>query len=556
MKRVILLGTFLVLNILAQAKKEVNWSIPDGVLTAVYICSKEAKQTEILRLYDSGHYEHLLYEEKSGQKEFVHRNLGTYYSNKIKINFLNPDFKSFTGKFKYGSFFHNHDLFFKGIDAKLRRSEKAAFKATSERMYFKPFFLCLKKDVVLHNRGIEEAIDLEVLVDYLIAGQRTDSAKVSALEQFIVRSIEYDVVGFDTGNMANDQYDVAAILGGPQRLAVCTGYSFTLKTLAEIAGISITEVVGFTRGSFSELSKLKGYHVWNKITIDGVSQLHDLTWADYNEELNHAWINVLPEMMISSHFPDHHEDQMLAQPMDQSTFLSSACIVPYVANVSPLHSALPARSFVAKEMKFTVKKGVRVSICKLDDDALFEAKSFEKVPNQQHLMLYPLSDYHTTSDGDSTTYTLDLHSFQNLFYVVVDDSYALMFMAIKGNEKELLQHYVKTADLAHYELYIKGLLASIKLKDYEQLKTLAGEDNVMFFDKKGNFNLDPLFLQSIESWDGSISDLYVTGNTGTETTEDGTSIEKTWNSYFVQIPNGLKFTLDLVDGEYSIASIE
>ncbi|MFN5878858.1 MAG: hypothetical protein ACK44B_08325, partial [Flavobacteriales bacterium] len=161
MKRVILLGTFLVLNILAQAKKEVNWSIPDGALTAVYICSKEAKQTEILRLYDSGHYEHLLYEEKSGQKEFVHRNLGTYHSNKIKINFLNPDFKSFTGKFKYGSFFQNRDLFYKGIDAKLRRSEKAAFKATSERMYFKPFFLCLKKDVVLHNRGIEEAIDLE-----------------------------------------------------------------------------------------------------------------------------------------------------------------------------------------------------------------------------------------------------------------------------------------------------------------------------------------------------------------------------------------------------------
>ena len=47
--------------------------------------------------------------------------------------------------------------------------------------------------------------------------------------------------------------------------------------------------------------------------------------------------------------------------------------------------------------------------------------------------------------------------------------------------------------MEHYEREIKGLLASIKLKYYEQLKTLTGEDNVMFYDQNGNFNMDPSF---------------------------------------------------------------
>jgi hypothetical protein len=100
------------------------------------------------------------------------------------------------------------------------------------------------------------------------------------------------------------------------------------------------------------------------------------------------------------------------------------------------------------------------------------------------------------------------------------------------------------------------LLAAIKLKDYDRVKALAGNDNSLFFDIKGNFKMDKSFLETIESWDGTISELYVLDNLSVEKDENGSISQNSWSTYYVEIPHGLKFTLDRVDGRYSIAAIE
>jgi hypothetical protein len=556
MKKEMLMGVLLVLNVQANAKSEVNWTLPEGKITAVFECSKQAKRTEIVRIYNSGQYEHLLYETKGGGSEYVERNLGVYSKKGIKIVFNTPTFKEFSGKFKYGMFYLSDGLYGKRLDARLKKEESILYASSDDPNNLKPLFIGLKSDVIVKNRESAEQVDFEALVNYLTEGVESDSAKVAMIEQFIARSIEYDIVGFQTEQYANDQYDIASILAGTNRIAVCSGYSYVLSYLCEIAGVEIHEVTGYTRGGVSELSKLNGYHVWNKILVDGQFELHDLTWADMGDYADGSWLNVRPEMLVLSHFPDCLQDQLLETPLSQAVFLNTACIVPFVKDVNLKNSPIAAQIFTVKDLKLTFQKDAKVIIYKTDGDAMFEPKSFESIGTIKERILFPVSDHKVSTEGDSSTYIIDLRSFLNVFYVEVDESYLIMFVGVRGTENDLLHYYAENADHEHYEKYLRGLLSAIKLKDYDRLRALAGNDNSLFFDNKGNFKMNRSFLETIEAWDGTMSELYVLDNMAMEEDESGSAVQKNWSSYYVEIPHGLKFTLDWVDGKYSVASIE
>lgn len=45
--------------------------------------------------------------------------------------------------------------------------------------------------------------------------------------------------------------------------------------------------------------------------------------------------------------------------------------------------------------------------------------------------------------------------------------------------------------MVHYDQCLTGILAAIKLKDYDQLKKIAGADPNIFFGKKGAFDSIP-----------------------------------------------------------------
>ncbi len=555
MKKSVFIAAIALFSNYASALKEVNWTIPDGNLMAVYECHKEAKKTELMRIYDSGQYEHLLYEVKGEGKEYVKRNLGSFYVKGKKITFNAPSFKSFNGKFKIGTYFRRLDLYYTAADMRNVQAHPPGYYL-KDPAYWKPFFMTLETDVIVYNREAQDEIDFQSLLDYLLEGKESETDKIDAIESFIVRSIAYDYEGAKTEQPANDQYDAAAILAGPNRIAICGGYANMLMFFAEMAGIEIHEVIGHTRYDFSELSILKGYHAWNKILIDGGYELHDLTWADAGDVLNYTWINVEPTVLIGTHFPDVADDQLLAVPVSQEAFLHTACVAPYAPDAKLSHSPIHATEFVHNELRMTFAKGTRVALFTIDDAVLHRAMPYETVRKHTQLVMTPMMDYRTKIVGDSIVFTLPLISFMNVLQVEVNDLYVIRFLAVNGTEEQLLRHYAESSNAEHYEHYLKGILASIKLRDYNQLKLIAGESKSVFFDEQGKFKLKPSFKESIEQWDGSISEPIVLQNSVFEEQANGGMKERKWSSYHIEIPHGLKFTLERENGQYRIASIE
>ena len=138
----------------------------------------------------------------------------------------------------------------------------------------------------------------------------------------------------------------------------------------------------------------------------------------------------------------------------------------------------------------------------------------------------------------------------------VNDAYSLMFVVVNGIEQELLQYYAEQTNDVNYDQYLKSILSAIKLKDYAQLKKITGDDSNIFFDKNGALNLRQSVLNSIENWDGSLSDLEERTNKTIEKDADGKETEQIWKTYYTEIPSGLTLTLLLNDGHYSVAAIE
>jgi hypothetical protein len=538
-----------------NAKKSFDWTLPEGELINVFVCSKDAKKTELLRIYSGGQYEHLLYENKSGNKEFVLRILGNWALKRRKITFLSPDNKVFTGKFKYGSYFINENLYTTRKEM-IFAKEKPKYESDFQYGYSKPFFMCLGSETIVHNKEAEAEMDLEAVVAFLASDTKTEKEIIENIEWFIIQSLEYDDIGFETKNLTNDQYDIYGMLAGPKRLAVCAGYANILCTMAEMAGIKVQKVEGYTRSRFSEISKLAGYHAWNRLTIDGEEQLHDLTWADYGNYIDIAWINVRPEIMIGSHFPDRLEDQLLDTQVLQSSYLNSACLVAFEQDAEIAHTFIPATLHVDQKLNLTFAKDAKVTFYRIEEDVLYMNKSFEKMRVEKEMYLYPVSNYTWDKTGDSAVYHFDISSFITVFNVEVNDAYSLMFVVVNGSEQDLLQYYAEQTNDVNYDQYLKSILAAIKLKDYEQLKKIAGANSTIFFDKNGALILSQSVLRSIENWDGSLSDLEERTNKTFEKDADGKEKEQIWKTYYTEIPNGLTFTLLLEDGHYSVAAIE
>ena len=552
-----ILLSFIALLVCAQlnAKKSFDWTLPEGELINVFVCSKDAKKTELLRIFSSGQYEHLLYETKSGNKEYVLRILGNWTLKRRKITFLSPDNKVFTGKFKYGSYFIRQHLYSTRKEM-IFAKEKPKYESDLQYGYSKPFFMCLGSETIVHNKEAEAEMDLEAVVAFLASDTKTEKEIIENIEWFIIQSLEYDDIGFETKNLTNDQYDIYGMLAGPKRLAVCAGYANIFCTMAEMAGIKVQKVDGYTRSRFSEISKLAGYHAWNRLTIDGEEQLHDLTWADYGNHIDFAWINVRPEIMIGSHFPDRLEDQLLDRPVLQSSYLNSACLVAFEQDAEIAHTFIPATLYVYQKLNLTFAKDAKVTFYRIEEDVLYMNKSFEKMRVEKEMYLYPVSNFTCDKTGDSAVYHFDISSFITVFNVEVNDAYSLMFVVVNGSERELLQYYAQQTNDVNYDQYLKSILSAIKLKDYAQLKKITGADSNIFFDKNGALNLSQSVLRSIENWDGSLSDLEERTNKTIEKDADGKEKEQIWKTYYTEIPSGLTFTLLLNDGHYSVAAIE
>ena len=87
MKTVLFVSVCLALHGVISAKEKIDWSVPAGNIESAFPCKHSAKQTEFIRIYSSGIYEHLLFDVKAEGKEYVKRNLGKFVRRGKKITF-------------------------------------------------------------------------------------------------------------------------------------------------------------------------------------------------------------------------------------------------------------------------------------------------------------------------------------------------------------------------------------------------------------------------------------------------------------------------------------
>ena len=492
----------LMLSLQLQAKVTPVTSSINGKLKSVFICKKTTNTTEVLRLYDMGKYEYLKYSVKPNEKETVERNIGNYTKIGLQLIIEKPEVKEFSGALIPNTYYVNDNLYKTAFQAKYLKKHAILFPKSSLNVYHKPYYFGLQSDVIVYKNHIEDAIDLKEVTSYLLKNKKTDKEKVIALANFISKSIEYDYEGLHSKNYAHDQSDDIAILSSSNRKAVCAGYAHVFKTLADSAGMKAKYLVGYTKQSLNDLNKLAGLHAWNKVTCDGKEYLIDVTWSDNGMYLDMKWMFVQPSIMIGSHIPYDKEDQLLEKPITNEVFMNTACMIPLKENVKLANDYFSAKYFVDSQLKLSFAQSTKIKIQSYSSTWL-QTYYTDEPPFSKNLYTNNSNlDYTTKMNKDSLEFTIPLDQVMGGYMITVNDSYYMYFSAIKGSQKELMMHYVKTMDRQHALSFVNGIVASIQLGDSEIIQKTAGEKCSLILGKNNKLVLDENTLNLISKWNG------------------------------------------------------
>lgn len=546
----------LMLSLQLQAKVTPVTSSINGKLKSVFICKKTTNTTEVLRLYDMGKYEYLKYSVKPNEKETVERNIGNYTKIGLQLIIEKPEVKEFSGALIPNTYYVNDNLYKTAFQAKYLKKRAILFPKSSLNVYHKPYYFGLQSDVIVYKNHIEDAIDLKEVTSYLLKNKKTDKEKVIALANFISKSIEYDYEGLHSKNYAHDQSDDIAILSSSNRKAVCAGYAHVFKTLADSAGMKAKYLVGYTKQSLDDLNKLAGLHAWNKVTCDGKEYLIDVTWSDNGMYLDMKWMFVQPSIMIGSHIPYDKEDQLLEKPITNEVFMNTACMIPLKENVKLANDYFSAKYFVDSQLKLSFAQSTKIKIQSYSSTWL-QTYYTDEPPFSKNLYTNNSNlDYTTKMNKDSLEFTIPLDQVIGGYMITVNDSYYMYFSAIKGSQKELMMHYVKTMDRQHALSFVNGIVASIQLGDSEIIQKTAGEKCSLILGKNNKLVLDENTLKIINKWNGQLSSLICSREISYKYNSEK-KLEKTEKQVlYVEIPNGPRFILDKKGTNYELAAIE
>lgn len=125
------------------------------------------------------------------------------------------------------------------------------------------------------------------VVTSIITEGMTDLQKIKAINDYIISTAEYDYDAKDA-ILADEAKEVKEYYGKFKyawnlagvliyKKAVCSGYAKAFKALADEAGLESVYVTGV----------VEGYgHAWNKVKVNGVWRLIDVTWNDSKSNLN------------------------------------------------------------------------------------------------------------------------------------------------------------------------------------------------------------------------------------------------------------------------------
>lgn len=132
-----------------------------------------------------------------------------------------------------------------------------------------------------------------------------DLDKVIAIHEWIVRNTEYDIEGYNSGNIPDSSFTAEGVFYSGK--AVCDGYSKAFLKMAERAGFEAIRVTGYAYPSAGTVEA----HAWNQIRLGGKWYNVDVTWDDPVTSGNYQGDNISYKYLLvpdSQFYTNHQAD--------------------------------------------------------------------------------------------------------------------------------------------------------------------------------------------------------------------------------------------------------
>ncbi len=478
------------------------WINPSSKIQAVFSSQNGTQRTEILKLYRDNSYEFLVYVYiNSGNTSRMTREVGRFTLNGSRLKLIKPT----KSNLRSANYLDSYTFISgKGVYSSLLKSifQKNKFLMLERKKteFDFPFYIDPSNHTIVNNKEAVKKIDLKDLAINITKNKTTERDKMMAIINFIKNSIEYDYPGYYSGTYTNNQGDSKSILAGKNRIAVCAGYVHVFEELCLYAGLSCREVTGLAKNSISDISHYGKPHAWNIVKIDGKEELYDLTWADICGD---KWLNVNPELMIYTHFPNKLADQLLAHPMGKDDFNNAPYINPEI-RIQAFNSFSPTSGVVFADSLFQFIVHSKVTKIEINEanPEIFDIVYSDEGYKKQNYILTPVVFTSKQNKNGETIITIPIKKAVSAIYISIDGC-EYCYKVINGDRETILKIFQGEVKRQILESYIKGVLASIALNDAAELKKLVGADNVIFFDKKSKINKE--VINKFKNWDGNLS---------------------------------------------------
>ena len=504
------------------------------------IYSKKTKdKLEVLKLYSNNSYEQLSYKYKKG-KSYVKINRGNFIKRNNRLVLLKPTHKEFSSYLINKYLYVSKHIYLQKKDAYLHRLHP--FFRNQSLSYNTPFCIHPENQSMAVYEG-KINISLKQISNYITKGMHTDYDKVMAIGSFIHKNIKYDYNALkENRKLVHTQDSSNKILLSKAKVATCAGYSHMFNVLASYAGLKSKKVKGYTKTRHSSINNSIGYHSWNIVCINGEAKLYDFTWADDNDS---SWLDISPEIMLYTHFPDNEEDQLLENPISKEEWLRMPVYLPKKKHEKLLCNFKNGITFFDDAIQITVPLGYNINVTSANDNYLYAyywGEKHEKLNWNIWDETIEVKEIEKTSDSITYSFSLDKKVSLIKLSILKDNHYSSLadidFIAVKGDFNNYLEFLVQKSNNEMIEPMLLGIISALSLNDKEGLKKLVSDTCKILFDKNGNLNLDEKIIKEIKKWKG---DRYICRHTSF----DGNPSIK----YMTKITDKLEIYIEKMEGK-------
>jgi transglutaminase/protease-like cytokinesis protein 3 len=155
------------------------------------------------------------------------------------------------------------------------------------------------------------------LTRQITAEKTTDSAKVEAIYEWLIRNVNYDNSHKyrregDT-TLWQEPYNVVVL-----KKAVCMGYAKTFREMCRLIGVKAVVVEGKPKSPNGFVER-EG-HAWNAVQLNNNWYLLDATWDANGSNSEKKYFLTDPSVFIQNHWPQDPMWQLLTAPITYDCF--------------------------------------------------------------------------------------------------------------------------------------------------------------------------------------------------------------------------------------------